>query len=195
MALALEVKSKVPFEFKDTELEDAKIVKPQVFGDERGFFMETYVKEKFEEGGIDTEFIQDNHSKSEHGVLRGLHYQKGEHSQGKLVRCTQGVITDVIIDLRRDSETFGEHLKVILSEHNKKMLWVPRGFAHGFYTLSKTAEVQYKVDYDYAPEQEAGIAWNDPELDINWPTDNPKLSDKDEEWPTLEEAKEEGLLF
>jgi len=195
LALALEVKSKVPFEFKDTELEDAKIVKPQVFGDERGFFMETYVKEKFEEGGIDTEFIQDNHSKSEHGVLRGLHYQKGEHSQGKLVRCTQGVITDVIIDLRRDSETFGEHLKVILSEHNKKMLWVPRGFAHGFYTLSKTAEVQYKVDYDYAPEQEAGIAWNDPELDINWPTDNPKLSDKDEEWPTLEEAKEEGLLF
>jgi dTDP-4-dehydrorhamnose 3,5-epimerase len=185
----------MPFEFEETDIKDAEIVKPQVFGDDRGFFMETYVKEKFEEGGIDTEFIQDNHSKSEHGVLRGLHYQKGEHSQGKLVRCSQGVIMDVIVDLREDSETFGEHLKVILSEHNKKMLWVPRGFAHGFYTLSETAEVQYKVDNDYAPDQEAGIAWDDPELDINWPTDDPKLSEKDEEWPTLEEAKEKCLLF
>jgi dTDP-4-dehydrorhamnose 3,5-epimerase len=184
----------MPFEFKDAEPEDVKIVKPQVFGDERGFFMEAYVKEKFKEGGIDTEFIQDNHSKSEHGVLRGLHYQKGEHAQGKLVRCTQGVIIDVIVDLRKDSETFGEHLKVILSEHNKKMLWVPRGFAHGFYTLSETAEVHYKVDNDYAPNQEAGIAWDDPELDINWPIEDPKLSEKDEEWPTLKEAKGQNLL-
>lgn len=185
----------MPFEFKDSELEDVKIVKPRLFGDERGFFMETYAEETFKENGIDTEFIQDNHSQSEHGVLRGLHYQKGEHSQGKLVRCTQGVIMDVIVDLRKDSETFGEHLKIILSEHNKKMLWVPRGFANGFYTLSETAEVQYKVDNEYVPDQEAGIAWNDPELDINWPTEDPKLSDKDKEWPTLEEAEEKGLLF
>jgi dTDP-4-dehydrorhamnose 3,5-epimerase len=185
----------MPFEFKDAELEDVKIVKPQVFGDERGFFMETHVKEKFEEGGIDREFIQDNHSKSEHGVLRGLHYQKGEHSQGKLVRCSQGVIMDVIVDLRKDSETSGEHLKVILSEHNKKMLWVPRGFAHGFYTLSETAEVQYKVDNDYAPDQEAGIIWKDPQLDINWPTEDPELSEKDQEWPTLKQAENKGVLF
>ena len=185
----------MPFEFEDAKLKDVKIVKPQVFGDERGFFMETYEENDFREAGIDTEFIQDNHSKSEHGVLRGLHYQKGEYSQGKLVRCTQGVIMDVIVDLREDSDTFGETMKVILSEHNKKMLWVPRGFGHGFYTLSEAAEVQYKVDNEYAPDQEAGIIWNDPELDINWPTDEPKLSDKDEEWPTLEEAKEQGLLF
>jgi dTDP-4-dehydrorhamnose 3,5-epimerase len=185
----------MPFEFKDAELNDVKIVEPKTFGDERGFFMETYVKEKFEEEGIDADFIQDNHSKSEHGVLRGLHYQKGEHAQGKLVRCTQGVIMDVIVDLRKDSETFGETKKLIVSEHNKKMVWVPRGFAHGFYTLSETAEVQYKVDNDYAPDQEAGIAWDAPELDINWPTENPKLSDKDKEWSTLKEAKEKGLLF
>jgi dTDP-4-dehydrorhamnose 3,5-epimerase len=185
----------MPFEFEDAKLEDVKIVKPQVFGDERGFFMETYEENDFREVGIDTEFIQDNHSKSEQGVLRGLHYQKGEDSQGKLVRCTQGVIMDVIVDLRKDSDTFGEHMKLILSEHNRKMLWVPREFAHGFYTLSETAEVQYKVDNDYAPGQEAGIIWNDSDLDINWPTEDPKLSEKDKEWPTLEKAKEKGLLF
>jgi dTDP-4-dehydrorhamnose 3,5-epimerase len=185
----------MPFEFEDAKLEDVKIVKPQVFGDERGFFMETYEKNDFREAGIDTEFIQDNHSKSDHGVLRGLHYQKGEYSQGKLVRCTKGVIIDVIVDLRKDSKTFGETMKVILSEHNKKMLWVPRGFGHGFYTISETAEVQYKVDNEYAPEQEAGIAWNDPELDINWPTEDPKLSDKDKKWPKLEKAEEKNLLF
>jgi dTDP-4-dehydrorhamnose 3,5-epimerase len=185
----------MPFEFEQSSIPDVKVVKPKVFEEERGFFMESYVREKFEKEGINTEFIQDNHSKSEYGVLRGLHYQKGEHSQGKLVRCTQGVIIDVIVDLRKDSETFGETKEVILSEHNKKMLWVPRGFAHGFYTLSETAEVQYKVDNDYAPDQEVGIAWNDPQLDIDWPTEDPKLSDKDKEWPTLKEAKEEGLLF
>jgi dTDP-4-dehydrorhamnose 3,5-epimerase len=185
----------MPFEFEDTEIKDVKIVKPQVFGDDRGFFMETYEENDFKEAGIDTEFIQDNHSKSEHGVLRGLHYQKGEYSQGKLVRCTQGVIMDVIVDLRKDSETFGETKKVILSEHNRKMLWVPRGFGHGFYTLSGTAEVQYKVDNEYAPDQEAGITWDDPKLEVDWPTEDPKLSDKDKEWPTLEEAEEQGLLF
>lgn len=185
----------MPFEFKDTKLKDVKIVKPQVFGDKRGFFIETYVKEKFEEKGIDAEFIQDNHSKSEHGVIRGLHYQKGEHAQGKLVRCTQGVILDVIVDLRKDSETFGEYMKSILSEHNRKMLWVPRGFAHGFYTLSETAEVQYKADNDYTPKEEAGIKWSDPELDIDWPIEEPKLSEKDQKWPTLEEAENKGVLF
>lgn len=185
----------MPFKFKDTKLKDVKIVIPQVFRDERGFFMETYGEKDFKENGIEADFIQDYHSKSGHGVLRGLHYQKGEHAQGKLVKCTQGTIMDVIADLRKDSETFGETLKVILSEHNKKMLWVPKGFSHGFYTLSETAEAQYKVDNDYAPNQEAGIAWNDPELNIDWPTEDPKLSDKDQEWPTLEEAKEKDLLF
>ncbi|MFB6158482.1 MAG: dTDP-4-dehydrorhamnose 3,5-epimerase [Candidatus Nanohalobium sp.] len=185
----------MPFEFKEAELKDVKIVKPEVFEDERGFFMETYVKEKFKERGIDTEFVQEGHSKSEQGVLRGLHYQKGEHAQAKLVRCTRGVIIDVIADLRKDSKTFGETLKVILSEHNKKMLWIPQGFAHGFYTLSETAEVQYKLNSGYKPEKEAGIIWKDPELDIDWPDNNPKLSHKDEDWPTLEEAKKERLLF
>jgi dTDP-4-dehydrorhamnose 3,5-epimerase len=185
----------MPFEFKDTELKDVKIVEPQVFSDYRGIFMETYKEKDFREAGIDVEFIQDNYSKSEHGVLRGLHYQKGEYAQGKLVRCAQGVIMDVIVDLRKDSETFGKTKKVILSEYNKKMLWIPRGFGHGFYTLSETAEVQYKVDNEYAPEQEAGIAWNDPELDINWPTEDPKLSDKDKKWPKLEKAEEKNLLF
>jgi dTDP-4-dehydrorhamnose 3,5-epimerase len=185
----------MPFEFKEREISGVKEIKPQTFEDERGFFMETYVEEDFRENGIKADFIQDNHSKSEHGVLRGLHYQKGEHAQGKLVRCTQGVIMDVVVDLRKDSETFGEAIKVILSEHNRKMLWVPRGFGHGFYTLSETAEVQYKVDNDYAPDQESGIAWDDPKLDIDWPTEDPKLSEKDKEWPTLEEAKKKDLLF
>jgi dTDP-4-dehydrorhamnose 3,5-epimerase len=185
----------MPFEFKETKMEGAKEVIPQPFEDERGFFMETYVKEDFKQNGIDAEFIQENHSKSEHGVLRGIHYQKGEQVQGKLVRCTQGAIMDVIVDLRKNSNTFGEIKKMILSEYNKKMLWVPRGFGHGFYTLSETAEVQYKVDNDYAPEQEAGIAWNDPQLNIEWPTKDPKLSEKDKKWPTIEEAKEKELLF
>lgn len=185
----------MPFAFQNTELQDAKIVSAEVFRDKRGLFLESYNKHEFKENGIKTDFIQENHSKSKNGVLRGLHYQKEGYAQAKLVRCTKGIIIDVIVDLRKDSDSFGEHLKVILSEHNRKMLWVPRGFAHGFYTLSETAEVQYKVDNDYAPEEETGIIWNDSELDIDWPTRAPKLSDKDEEWPTFEEAEQKGLLF
>ncbi|MFB6199695.1 MAG: dTDP-4-dehydrorhamnose 3,5-epimerase [Candidatus Nanohaloarchaea archaeon] len=185
----------MPFEFEESGIPGVIIVKPQVFEDERGFFLETYVEEDFREAGIEAEFVQDNHSRSEEGVLRGLHYQKGEHAQAKLVRCTKGKILDVAVDLRKDSDTFGEHVKVELSKENKKMLFVPRGFAHGFLTLEGPAEVQYKVDNDYAPDQEAGIIWNDPELDIYWPVENPKLPEKDQEWPNLEKAKENNLLF
>jgi dTDP-4-dehydrorhamnose 3,5-epimerase len=185
----------MPFEFEDTEIDDVKVVKPQVFGDDRGFFMETYVEEEFTEAGVDREFIQDNHSKSGKNVLRGLHYQKSGYAQAKLVRCTRGRILDVAVDLREDSNTFGEYVAVELSAENKKMLYVPRGFAHGFLTLSEEAEVQYKVDNDYAPDQEAGLIWNDPEVDIDWPVENPKLSEKDRKWPNLKQLQEKGLLF
>lgn len=179
----------MPFEFKETKIKDVKIIEPEVFEDERGFFLETYVKEDFEEAGISTDFVQDNHSKSEYGVLRGLHFQKGEYSQAKLVRCAKGVIFDVAVDLRPESETFGEHIWFILSEHNRRQIYIPRDFAHGFLSLSETAEVVYKVDNDYAPNQEGGIIWDDPQLNIPWPIEKPKLSDQDMNWPKLKEWK------
>lgn len=180
----------MPFDIDQAQIPDIKVIKPEVFADERGFFMETYVKEDFEDAGIESEFIQDNHSKSEYGVLRGLHFQKGEYSQAKLVRCVEGVIFDVAVDLREESETFGEYVWFILSEHNRKQIYIPRGFAHGFLVLSETAEVIYKVDNDYAPNQEAGIRWDDPDLGIPWPIEDPALSEKDKEWPALEEQEE-----
>ncbi|MFB6209888.1 MAG: dTDP-4-dehydrorhamnose 3,5-epimerase [Candidatus Nanohaloarchaea archaeon] len=185
----------MPFEFREAGLEDAVMVEPQVFEDERGFFMETYVRKDFREAGIEADFIQDNFSRSKKNVLRGLHFQKGEHAQAKLVRCVRGGILDVIVDLRKDSPTFSEHIKVELSEENRKMIYVPRGFAHGFLVLSDTAEVCYKVDNDYSPESESGIIWNDPTLDIDWPVENPVLSDDDQELPGFEQLKNQGSLF
>ncbi|HBP01515.1 MAG: dTDP-4-dehydrorhamnose 3,5-epimerase [Candidatus Moranbacteria bacterium GW2011_GWE1_49_15] len=175
-------------EIEKTTLEGAYLLKPQVFEDERGFFMETYSKKILEEVGIKADFVQDNHSMSvTKGVLRGLHFQKGEDAQAKLVRCTKGAVYDVIVDLRKDSPTYGKWEGFELSEQNKWMLFVPRGFAHGFCTLEDYTEFQYKCDNFYAPESEGGIAWNDPDLNIYWPITEPILSEKDKNHPELKD--------
>ncbi|CAI1492445.1 dTDP-4-dehydrorhamnose 3,5-epimerase [Thermococcus nautili] len=185
----------MPFEFERLEIPDVVLIKPKIFGDERGFFMETYKRSDFENAGIRGEFIQDNHSRSRYGVLRGLHFQREPYAQAKIVRVVRGVIYDVAVDLRLDSPTFGRWVGVILSEFNKWQLYIPRGFAHGFVVLSDVADVVYKVDNVYAPDYEGGIIWNDPELGINWPIDEPIVSEKDKRWPTLREAIERGWVF
>jgi dTDP-4-dehydrorhamnose 3,5-epimerase len=187
--------AEMPFEFKRLEIIDVILIKPKVFGDERGFFMETYKKGDFEEVGIKGEFIQDNHSKSKYGVLRGLHFQKEPYAQAKIIRCVRGVIYDVAVDLRSGSQTFGKYVGVNLSEDNKYQLYIPRGYAHGFLVLSENAEVVYKVDNVYAPDYEGGLVWNDPYVDIQWPNDNPVLSEKDKRWPTLKELSRKENCF
>jgi dTDP-4-dehydrorhamnose 3,5-epimerase len=167
----------------DTHIPDVKIIEPDVFGDERGFFMETWRQNEFEEKVTKSPcvFVQDNHSKSKKGILRGLHYQS-ENSQGKLVRVTSGDVFDVAVDIRRDSSTFGEWVGVHLSGKNKRQLWVPEGFAHGFYVMSDEAEFIYKCTDYYNPAVEKTIQWNDETLDIAWPIaedDYPLLSEKD----------------
>ncbi|WP_457567464.1 dTDP-4-dehydrorhamnose 3,5-epimerase [Desulfurobacterium sp.] len=181
----------MPFEFLKTEIPGVVIVKPRVFGDERGFFMETYKKSDFVRAGINVEFVQDNHSKSRKGVLRGLHYQARPKMQGKLVRCVRGRIFDVAVDIRKESPTFGRWIGVELSEENRLMLWIPEGFAHGFLTLSEEAEIIYKVSgAEYSPEHDRSIRWNDPKIGIRWPVDGePLLSEKDKNAPYLEEAE------
>ena len=170
-------------DFIETRIPDVKIVEPMVFGDDRGFFMETWQRRKFAQAGIDYEFVQDNHSRSTRGTLRGLHYQI-EQPQGKLVRATVGAVFDVAVERRRSSPTFGQWVGVELTADNKRQLWVPPGFAHGFYVLSDVAEFQYKCTDFYAPEHERSIRWDDPELGIEWPLERnddqePLLSDKD----------------
>ncbi|MEI2392034.1 dTDP-4-dehydrorhamnose 3,5-epimerase [Priestia megaterium] len=172
-----------------TKFEDAFLIELKVFGDHRGFFTESYNKEMFKQNGIDMDFIQDNHSLSQQpGTLRGMHYQLNDKAQTKLVRVTRGAIYDVIVDIRKDSPTYGEWQGFILSSDNKRQLLVPKGFAHGFCTLVENTEVQYKVDELYSPEHDRGIAWNDPALNIDWPFNNPVLSDKDIKHPTLAET-------
>jgi dTDP-4-dehydrorhamnose 3,5-epimerase len=162
-----------------TKLHDCVIIEPKVFGDERGFFLETFQAERYLElAKIRLPFIQDNHSRSSRGVLRGLHFQKTK-PQGKLVRVVRGKVYDVAVDMRKDSLTFGQWESVILSEDNKTQLWVPPGFAHGFVVLSDTADFEYKCTDYYDSSDEGSILWNDPELNIPWPIDNPILSDKD----------------
>jgi dTDP-4-dehydrorhamnose 3,5-epimerase len=179
------------FEFKKLEIPDVILIKPKVFEDERGFFMETYKKEDFEEkAGITGDFVQDNHSKSTYGVLRGLHYQKEPYAQAKIVRCVSGIIYDVAVDLRKNSPMFGKYVSVSLSEDNKYQLYIPRGFAHGFLVLSDNAEVIYKAGTIYAPGYEGGLIWNDTDVNIPWPSDNPVLSLKDRKLPTLKELIE-----
>jgi dTDP-4-dehydrorhamnose 3,5-epimerase len=166
----------------ETHIPDVKIIEPKVFGDERGFFLETWNEEKFRQIGIQAQFVQDNHSRSARGTLRGLHYQL-QHSQGKLVRVTQGSVLDVVVDLRKNSKWFGAHVSVELSDDNKKMLWVPPGFAHGFYVLSETADFLYKCTDQYAPQFERTLLWNDPALNIDWRLNEglaPILSAKDQ---------------
>ncbi|MEM7361255.1 MAG: dTDP-4-dehydrorhamnose 3,5-epimerase [Pseudomonadota bacterium] len=162
-----------------TKLEGVLLVTPQVFGDDRGFFMETYNLEKALEQGLPGNFVQDNHSKSAHGVLRGLHYQSPQW-QGKLVRTVQGEIFDVAVDIRDGSPTFGEWVGFFLNDENKQQLYVPEGFAHGFCVTSETAEVVYKCTSLYAPDQEGSLLWNDPDIGIEWPIEQPVLSAKDE---------------
>lgn len=176
--------------FIPTPLPDVFLIEPKVFQDERGFFLESYQKQRFKEAGIDRDFVQDNHSKSCQGVLRGLHYQI-KQPQGKLVRVIVGEIFDVAVDIRKNSATFGKWFGVHLSAENKKMLWMSEGFAHGFYVTTPEAEVLYKATDYYAPEWERTIAWNDPTIGIQWPTkgDFPVLSPKDEAGKPLSEAE------
>ena len=169
-------------EYIPTEIADVVIVEPKVFGDARGYFMETWREEDLNRAvGHDVHFVQDNESRSTRGVLRGLHYQRGEASQAKLVRVLDGEVYDVAVDLRHDSKTFGQYVGVVLSGENKRQLFIPRGFAHGFLVLSETATFAYKVDNRYAPETEASIRYDDPTIGIKWPmTQGLLLSEKDQ---------------
>lgn len=186
----------MPFEFENTEIKDVILIKPKVFGDGRGFFLETYKKQDFNEAGILDDFIQDNHSKSSYGVLRGLHYQKEPNVQAKIVRCTKGKIFDVAVDIRKNSPTFLKWVKVELSEENKHQLYIPRGFAHGFVALSDIAEVMYKVSGTYSPKDEAGIKWNDSDINIDWGINfEPLLSEKDKKSKTIKEIDKRDLLW
>ncbi len=172
-----------------TEIEDVLIIEPKVFGDHRGWFTETYSKEKFNELGVHIDFIQDNHSfSSQKGTLRGLHFQLNPKAQTKLVRCTKGKILDVAVDLREGSPTYKKWIAVELTEENKKQLLIPKGFAHGFLTLADDVEVQYKVDEYYSPENDRSIRFDDPEIGVVWGIDSPILSDKDLNAPLLKES-------
>lgn len=180
----------------DTFLEGVKVIEPQFFGDHRGWFMETYNFGVLKEFGIEHNFVQDNHSYSgEMNTLRGLHYQLAPKAQTKLVRCTKGAIFDVAVDIRKNSPTFGDWYGVELSAENKKQLLIPKGFAHGFLTLTDDVEVQYKVDEIYSPAHDCSIAWNDPSINIQWPTQRmPVLSEKDRGAPKLN-ATENNFVY
>ncbi len=182
------------FNLIKTEIEDVVILEPKVFGDDRGYFMETYNKDDFEKLGLHYDFVQDNQSKSKKGVLRGLHFQK-THPQAKLVRVLEGEVYDVAVDLRKGSPTYGKWTGVLLSGENKKMFMIPRGFAHGFVVLSDTAVFTYKCDDIYHPEDEGGICWDDPSIGVKWPYEGePLLSDKDTKHPPFAENKIEFNL-
>ncbi len=172
------------------EIQGLILVEPLTHSDERGYFMETYRADEFEKAGIKDEFVQDNYSMSVRGVIRGLHFQVKPHVQSKLVRCVRGEIYDVAVDLRRRSKTFGKWLGVNLSGTNKRMLYIPAGFAHGFSTLSDEAEVLYKVDESYSREDERGIVFNDPHLAIDWKVDKPVVSSKDKALPGFDKEEE-----
>lgn len=172
-----------------TKIKDVLIIEPDIFQDNRGWFFESYNKEKLKEFGIDRDFIQDNHSfSSKNGTLRGLHLQNNPYAQSKLVRCTKGAVLDVAVDLRKDSPTFKQWVSIELSEENKKQLFIPRGFAHGFITTTDNVEFEYKVDNYYNKESEGGIRFDDKELGINWGNDNPILIEKDANAPLLKDS-------
>lgn len=174
-----------------TEISGVWIIEPRVFNDQRGYFFEAWKKSEFEEHVGSVDFVQDNESKSGYGVLRGLHYQKGEFSQAKLVRVIKGKVLDVAVDIRKSSPTFGKYVAVELSEENKRQFFIPRGFAHGFLVLSDEAVFTYKVDNVYAPQAEASIRWNDEDINIEWPIDKSKVitSEKDLKASSLKDAQ------
>ncbi|MEG2437072.1 MAG: dTDP-4-dehydrorhamnose 3,5-epimerase [Cetobacterium sp.] len=189
------------FKRVETGIKDLIVIEPTVFGDNRGFFMESYSKKDFSEIGLDMEFVQDNHSKSKKGVLRGLHFQT-EHVQGKLVRVTAGSVLDVAVDLRQGSETFGKYFLAELTAENKKMFYIPPGFAHGFLTLEDNTEFLYKCTDYYAPEFDSGVLWNDPDIGIEWnfekynmSAEEILLSEKDKKQQTLKEFVKSGVVI
>jgi len=170
----------------ETKLPGVLIIEPKVFGDARGFFKETFQAERYQEAGIEYEFVQDNHSRSQKGVLRGLHFQITK-PQGKLVSCSQGAVFDVAVDVNPESATFGQYVGIELTEDNHHQFWVPPGYAHGFCVLTDTADFQYKCTDYYDPSDEGGVIWNDPDVAIEWPINQPLLSDKDAKLPSLKE--------
>lgn len=175
--------------FTETDIHGVYMVEPQVFGDHRGFFMESWSKRAFDKAGLSYDFVQDNHSSSAvKGTLRGIHFQRGEKAQAKLVRCVKGSVLDVVVDLRPSSYTYKKWVAVKLSAENKRQLLIPRGFGHGFVTLTDDVEFLYKADNSYAPEADGGIRWNDPELDIDWGVAAPILSEKDNKLPFLKDT-------
>ena len=186
------------FKKNETSIEGVYVIEPTVFGDERGYFMETYSETEFAEIGINNKFVQDNQSKSRKGVLRGLHFQK-QNSQAKLVRVIKGAVYDVAVDLRPGSPTYGKYEGVMLTEENKKMFMIPRGFAHGFLVVSDEAEFVYKCDDVYNHEAEGGLKWNDPDVGIEWPMEGIEpsellTSEKDGKWPSLKELSQTDLF-
>ena len=178
----------MPFTFKELSLPGVVLITPQVFCDDRGFFVELYKRSEFSNAGLAEYFVQDNYSRSSQHVLRGLHYQKDPAAQGKLVRCLKGRIFDVGVDIRKGSPTYGQWAGIDLSEENKQMLYIPPAFAHGFIVLSDMAEIMYKCTKEYSPEHDRGIFWNDPDINIDWRVRDPILSEKDKALPLLKDA-------
>lgn len=177
----------------ETSLPGVLIIEPRIFGDNRGFFEETYQSERYAQVGIDFSFVQDNHSRSRKGVLRGLHLQRSR-PQGKLVSCQRGAVYDVAVDVNPGSKTFGLYVGVELNEDNHRQLWIPPGYAHGFCVLSDVADFNYKCTELYHPNDECGLIWSDIEVGIDWPIKNPTVSEKDEKLPTLEEIRDSGVF-
>jgi dTDP-4-dehydrorhamnose 3,5-epimerase len=178
----------MPFEFCRTEIPEVMLIRPVVFRDRRGFFVESYKRSEFAAHGISDVFVQSNYSRSERGVLRGLHYQREPKAQAKLVQAAKGELFDVVVDMRRGSPTYGKWVSTTLSAHSHTMVYVPAGFAHGFCVTSEAAEVFYFTSEEYAPSCEAGVIWNDPDLAIAWPCADPDLSERDRGWPRLRDA-------
>lgn len=176
------------FEFRELEIKGTFKIIPKVFGDERGYFTETYKRSDFESVGIRADFRQDNQSSSKKGVLRGLHFQREPHAQGKLVRVVKGKIFDVGVDLRANSKTYSKYVSAVLSGENMEMLWIPEGFAHGFLALEDSV-VLYKATGEYNKESEGGVIWNDPTIAVKWPENPKEISEKDKIWPILENLK------
>lgn len=181
----------MPFRFNATELPGLLLIEPLVFSDERGFFLETYKHSEFAAHGVGAYFVQANQSRSSRGTLRGLHFQKPPEAQAKLIRALDGEIYDVVVDIRGGSPTFGKWQGLHLSAENKRMLYAPAGFAHGFCVVSEVADIAYMTSAEYAPAHEGGIAWDDPDLKIVWPVEDPQLSTRDRGWPRLREIANE----